>query len=226
MSEEGMVTIYVMGKGYRVPKSLTIMQAIEYAGYRFIRGSGCRGGFCGSCGTVYRTPEDYRLKVGLACQTVVEDNMHLAQIPFFPANKAIYDVDEARPTGEQILKLYPELARCLSCNTCRKVCPQEVEVMQAMQTALRGDVARAAMLTIDCIMCGLCAARCPAEIAPSNIGILARRLYAKHLVPEAAHLKVMLERIVRGEFEEEVEMLMRADEGTLRRLYSEREIEP
>lgn len=221
-----MVTIYVMGKGYRVPKSLTIMQAIEYAGYRFIRGSGCRGGFCGSCGTVYRTPEDYRLKVGLACQTVVEDNMHLAQIPFFPANKAIYDVDEARPTGEQILKLYPELARCLSCNTCRKVCPQEVEVMQAMQTALRGDVARAAMLTIDCIMCGLCAARCPAEIAPSNIGILARRLYAKHLVPEAAHLKVMLERIVRGEFEEEVEMLMRADEGTLRRLYSEREIEP
>ncbi|MFQ6075564.1 MAG: 4Fe-4S dicluster domain-containing protein [Candidatus Bathyarchaeia archaeon] len=226
MSEEEMVTIYVMGKGYRVPKSLTIMQAIEYAGYRFIRGSGCRGGFCGSCGTVYRTLDDYRLKVGLACQTVVEDNMYIAQIPFFPANKAIYDVNEAKPTGEQTLKLYPELARCLSCNTCRKVCPQEVEVMHAMQAALRGDIPRVANLTIDCIMCGLCAARCPAEIVPYNIGILARRLYAKHLVPKAMHLRVMLERIARGEFDEELEMLMKADEEMLRKLYSEREIEP
>ena len=91
---ENMVTIYVMGKPYEVPGDLTIMKAMEYAGYRFVRGCGCRGAFCGACGTVYRTKDDYRLKVGLACQEMVQDEMYLAEIPFFPGNKAIYDIEE------------------------------------------------------------------------------------------------------------------------------------
>ncbi len=49
-----LITIYVMGEAYQVPKDLTIMKAMEYAGFRFIRGCGCRGGFCGACGTVFR----------------------------------------------------------------------------------------------------------------------------------------------------------------------------
>ncbi len=223
---EGSVTVYVMGKQYRVPKSLTIMQAMEYAGYRLVRGVGCRGGLCGSCGTVYRTPDDYRLKVGLACQTVVVDNMYLAQIPFFPANKATYDVGKLKPTAEHILRLYPELARCLSCNTCRKVCPQDVEAMMAVQAALRGDVAKVSTLTMDCLMCGLCAAKCPAEIVPYNVFTLCRRLHAKYLLPKSAHVSVMVDRISKGEFDEELEALMRTDTQTLRKLYNERVIEP
>ena len=39
-----MATIYVMGKPYEVPKDLTIMKAMEYAGYQYVRGAGCRGG--------------------------------------------------------------------------------------------------------------------------------------------------------------------------------------
>ena len=81
--ESKMVTIYIMGKQYKVPEGLTILKAMEYAGYKLIRGCGCRGGFCGACGTVYRTKGDYKLKVGLACQSLVEDEMYLAQIPFF-----------------------------------------------------------------------------------------------------------------------------------------------
>ena len=38
-----LVTISVMGEAYQVPKELTIMKAMEYAGFRFIRGCGCRG---------------------------------------------------------------------------------------------------------------------------------------------------------------------------------------
>ena len=68
-----MVTVYIMGKQYDVPEGLTIQKALEYAGMRLLRGCGCRGGFCGACGTVYRTEGDYKLKVALACQTVVED---------------------------------------------------------------------------------------------------------------------------------------------------------
>jgi formate hydrogenlyase subunit 6/NADH:ubiquinone oxidoreductase subunit I len=219
------VDIYVMGKKYSVPKSLTIMKAMEYAGYLLMRGVGCRGGFCGACGTVYRTSDDYKIKVGLACQTVVEDGMYLAQIPFFPANKAIYDVEEMKPTGEQVLRMYPELARCVACNTCTKICPQDIQVMDYVQAALRGDIAKAADISFDCIMCGLCAARCPAEIVQYNIGILCRRLYGKYVSPKAKHLADKLAEVEAGAFKDRLKELMEADKAKLQELYKNREIE-
>ena len=219
------VDIYVMGKKYTVPKSLTIMKAMEYAGYQLMRGVGCRGGFCGACGTVYRTADDYKIKVGLACQTVVEDGMYLAQIPFFPANKATYDLDRMKPTGEQVLKAYPELARCVACNTCTKICPQDIQVMDYVQAALRGDIAKAADISFDCIMCGLCASRCPAEIVQYNIGILCRRLYGKYISPKAKHLADQLAKVNAGEFKEKLKELMGAGKEKLQELYKNREIE-
>ena len=48
-----MVNIYVYGKKYSVPGDLTIMTAMEYAGYQLKRGCGCRHGFCGACATIY-----------------------------------------------------------------------------------------------------------------------------------------------------------------------------
>jgi formate hydrogenlyase subunit 6/NADH:ubiquinone oxidoreductase subunit I len=224
--EEEKVAIYIMGKRYEVPKNLTIMKAMEYAGYRFIRGCGCRGGFCGACGTVYRTLGDYKLKAGLACQTVVEKDMYLTQIPFFPANKAIYDIEKLEPTAEEIIKIYPEIFRCVSCNTCTKICPQEIEVMNYVNAAMRGDISKTADQSFDCIMCGLCAARCPAEIVQYNVAILCRRLYARHIAPKAKHLEERMKEISEGKFEKEMEKLMKADEKTLRKLYNERDIEP
>ena len=35
------VTIYLFGKKYDVPSDLTIMCAMEYAGYQLVRGCGC-----------------------------------------------------------------------------------------------------------------------------------------------------------------------------------------
>ena len=46
---EKMVNVWLFGKKYSVPESLTIMKAMEYAGYRLVRGCGCRNGFCGAC---------------------------------------------------------------------------------------------------------------------------------------------------------------------------------
>lgn len=89
--ESKLIPVYIMGKRYDVPDSLTIMKAMEYAGYKYIRGAGCRGGVCGACATVYRLPGDYHIRVGLACQTVVLPEMYLTQIPFYPANRAVYD---------------------------------------------------------------------------------------------------------------------------------------
>jgi formate hydrogenlyase subunit 6/NADH:ubiquinone oxidoreductase subunit I len=221
-----MVKIYLMGKQHEVPVGLTIQKAMEYAGYRLLRGCGCRGGFCGACGTVYRVGSDYRLKVGLACQTVVQDQMYLAQIPFFPAVRAQYRVEDLPATAETMIALYPEILRCVGCNTCRKVCPQEIEVMRYIAAAQRGDIRKLADLSFDCLMCGLCASRCPAEIVQYNVAILGRRLYSRHLVRPAAHLAARVQEIERGECEADLAAMAGADEATLRRLYDAREIEP
>ncbi len=224
--DKKMIPIYIIGKKYLVPYGLTIMKAMEYAGYRYIRGCGCRGGFCGACATVYRYKDDYKLQSGLACQTIAEENMYLVQIPFFPANKATYNLSELKPAGGTLLKLYPELARCVSCNTCTKVCPQDIEVMDYMQAALRGDITNAADVSFDCIMCGLCAVRCPAEIVQYNIAILCRRLYGKHMAPEAEHVKARVDEISKGKFDKELKNLMKSDIQTLKKLYNKRNIEP
>ncbi len=223
---EQMVTIYVMGKPYEVPGDLTIMKAMEYAGYRLVRGCGCRGAFCGACGTVYRTKDDYRLKVGLACQEVVQDEMYLAEIPFFPGNKATYDIEDLKPTADAILSLYPEVFRCLSCNTCTKACPQDIEVMEYIQAALRGDIAKAADLSFDCLLCGLCAARCPAEIVQYQVALLCRRLYSRHIAPEAPHLKDRLKEIADGTFNAEMDKLTKMKQADLAKLYDNRDMEP
>ena len=43
-----MVEVFLLGKKYTVPAELTIMDAMEYAGYKLVRGCGCRSGFCGA----------------------------------------------------------------------------------------------------------------------------------------------------------------------------------
>ena len=223
-SSVSMVKIYVMGKEYVVPSNLTIMKAMEYIGYRFNRGSGCREGFCGACATVYRITDEYRLRMALACQETVQDGMYLTQIPFTPANKAIYNMEELKPSGNILLEYYPETARCLCCNTCTKACPQELEVMNYVQAALKGDFEEVARLSFDCISCGLCAMRCPAEIVPYNIALLARRIYGKYLMPKSKEIDRVVKEIDQGKYGEELEKLGQMSREELKKRYEERVI--
>ena len=218
------VTVFIMGQKYEVPEGFTILNAIEYAGYQLKRGVGCREGFCGACATVYKLPGDYKLRGGLACQTVVQEGMYIAQIPFTPAQKATYDLNELKPDVTTFQKLYPEAFRCLGCNACSKVCPQEINVMDYIQAIMRGDIALAADLSFDCIMCGLCAMRCPAEMAQYNIALLARRLYGKYMMPKPEFLEKRLKEIEEGKFDREIEKLMKMDRESLAKKYSERDI--
>lgn len=225
MAEE-LVPVYIMGKRYDVPPGLTIMKAMEYAGYRLVRGVGCRAGFCGACATVYRLAGDYRLRVGLACQTVVEPGMYLAQIPFYPAPRAQYDITKLQPTFGTLVSLYPELLRCLGCGTCTKVCPQELDVKDIMARAMRGDIAGVADKSFDCIMCGMCVSRCPAEEAQYNIFILARRLYGRYIAPRAQHLAKRVQEIEAGLYDQDLQRLKSLSNAELRQLYNTRDIEP
>ena len=221
-----MVDIYIMGKHYQVPEGLTILTALEYCGYRMIRGCGCRAAFCGACATVYNFKNDPQLRFDLACQKTVEQDMYLTQIPFFPAAKAVYILVEIEATGEQVLTLYPELVTCFGCNTCTKSCPQNLEVMEFISDALRGDIRQVAIKSFDCIMCGLCAARCPQGLVPYNIALLCRRLYGRYLAPPSKHLEDRIAEIEAGKFDAEIEELKEMEESQLRHLYVKREIEP
>lgn len=224
--EGKLIPIYVMGKQYMVPESLTIMKAIEYAGYKYIRGCGCRGGVCGACATVYRMPGEYKIRTGLACQTVVEPNMYLTQLPFYPANRARYIFDDLTGRPEEVFSLYPELFRCVACNACTKVCPMDVQVMDYIAAMKRGDIEQAAIISFDCIQCGLCASRCMGELPQYHIAQLARRLWGARLTTAAEHLKTMVTNIEAGRFDTGLNELKAADHDTLRKLYTEREMEP
>ena len=221
-----MVDIYIMGRHYEVPEGLTILTALEYCGYRMIQGCGCRAGFCGACATIYNSKNDPQLRYDLACQKTVEQDMYLVQIPFFPAAKSLYNLEEIEPTGEQVLALYPELITCFGCNNCTKTCPQDIEVMWFISDALRGDIREVAVKSFDCVMCGLCAARCPQGLVPYNIALLCRRLYGRYLALPSKHLDDRMAEIETGKFDVELEKLKRMEESELRRLYAEREIEP
>lgn len=224
--EAKLIPIYIMGKKYEVPETLTIMKAMEYAGYKYIRGCGCRGGVCGACSTVYRKPGDYKIYTGLACQTVVEPEMYLTQLPFYPANRATYNFAALTGRPEEIFEIYPELFRCVACNACTKVCPMDVQVMDYISALKRGDIAEAAHISFDCIQCGLCASRCYGELPQYHIAQMARRLYGAYLTPRAEHLKTMVANIQASRYKEGLEKLKAMDKDTLKKAYQEREMEP
>ena len=216
-----MIPIYVLGKRYEVPQGLTIMKALEYAGHTLKRGCGCRGGACGACATVIRHTDKYRLQVGLACQTVAEPDTHLLQLPYVPAHKAIYDLDRLPPDEASITALYPELLRCMGCNTCTKSCPMDLEVMNYVSAAISGDYDRVVELSMECVACGLCAARCPAELAPFNIALLIRRMAGRHLVKPSVQLARRLEEIKAGKYEKELRELKNTEKSAIEKRYQE-----
>ncbi len=220
-----MITVYIMGKAYEVPFGLTIMKAMEYAGYRFIRGSGCRAGFCGACATVYRNKGEYKFQTALACQATAEDGMYLAQLPFVPANRKEYDIAMINPEKNVLSEYYPEINRCVSCNTCTKSCPQELDVMYYIQAAIRGDYGEVSKLSFDCIQCGLCAARCPAEITHYHVAQLARRIYGKYHLQIPEHLLKRIEDIDAGKFDNEIGKLKKMGMKELKEEYTSRTIE-
>lgn len=220
-----MVNVFLMGKQYEVPANLTIMGAMEYAGYQLVRGCGCRNGFCGACATIYRIQGDTELKTCLACQTKVENNMYVATLPFFPLVKKPYDINDIDITEKIMMQLYPEIYKCIGCNACTKSCTQGLNVMQYIAYAQRGEFDKCAEESFDCVMCGVCSSRCPAGISHPQVALLARRINGKYLAPNTEHLDLRLDEINAGKFQELLESLMQKPLAEMKELYNNREIE-
>lgn len=220
MMNKGRVRIYIMGRQYHVPSNLTIMSAMEYAGYKLVRGVGCRNGYCGACATLYRIKGDIELKTALACQKLVEADMIIVLTPFIPTEKPRYDLKELKPLISTVLGYYPEISRCICCNSCTKACPQELNVMDFIQAVLRGDFKRVVELSFDCLECGLCTLRCPAGITHYLVARLVRRVYAKSMVPKDKSLEEYVQKLVKKEFEDDLNKLVKMDIGRLKAVYA------
>ena len=225
---DNMLNVYLFGKKYEVPAGLTIMTAMEYAGYELVRGCGCRNGFCGACATIYRIKGEIELHGCLACQTEVQEGMYVATLPFFPLEKRVYNIEEIKPTQQIMMQLYPEIYSCIGCNACTKACTQELNVMQYIAYAQRGEYDKCAEESFDCVMCGVCSSRCPAGISHPQVAMLARRLNGKYIEPECGHLTDRVNEINEGIFDEKIAELMTKAVDNLdeiKDMYNHREIE-
>ena len=151
--------------------------------------------------------------------------MYIATLPFFPLVKKVYDVNEI-PVNEQVMmQLYPEIYACVGCNACTKACTQDLNVMQYIAYAQRGDFEACAEESFDCVMCGVCSSRCPAGISHPQVAMLARRINGKYLAPKCGHLEDRVCEIKNGTFNELIEALMGKPVEELKELYNTREIE-
>ncbi len=225
---ENKINVYLFGKKYQVPAGLTIMTAMEYAGYELVRGCGCRNGFCGACATIYRIKGESELHGCLACQTEVQENMYVATLPFFPLEKRVYSIEEIKPDQQVMMQLYPEIYACVGCNACTKACTQELNVMQYIAYAQRGEYDKCAEESFDCVMCGVCSSRCPAGISHPQVAMLARRLNGKYIAPECQHLSDRVNEVNEGIFNEKIaELMSKAVDNVqeLKDMYNNREIE-
>lgn len=97
--------------------------------------------------------------------------------------------------------------------------------MQYIAYAQRGEYEKCADESFDCVMCGVCSARCPAGISHPQVAMLARRLNGKYLAPHCDHLDDRIQEINDGKFKELIESLMDKPLAEIQELYNNREIE-
>jgi len=102
----------------------------------------------------------------------------------------------------------------------------DIDVLGYISKAIQGDIAAVAEGSFDCVMCGLCAARCPAEEVQFNIAVLARRLYARHLVPKAGHLEKAVKAVEGKAFDKALQEIKKKSLDELKEIYKSLEIEP
>ncbi len=210
-----MVTVEIEGKPFQVPAGVTLMKAMWYAGKEVLRGAGCLGGFCGACATYYRTKDDPKVKTCLACSMAVEDGMSFSFMPAFPARKAIYDLTELKDPKQDLFELYPEAPLCRNCNACTEACPQKIDVREGVWKAVFGDFKAVSDMFMDCVMCGMCAPVCIADIAPNLVAVYASRAQGVHFTEKPEGLAKRIKKIADGEYQKDWDRILQLSDKEL-----------
>lgn len=210
-----MVTVEIEGKPFQVPAGVTLIKAMWYAGKEVLRGAGCLGGFCGACATYYRTKDDPKVKTCLACSMAVEDGMSFSFMPAFPARKAIYNLPELKDPKQDLFELYPEAPLCRNCDACTQACPQKIDVREGVWKAVFGDFKAVSDMFMDCVMCGMCAPVCIADIAPNLVAVYASRAQGVHFTEKPEGLATRIKKIADGEYQEDWDRILQLSDEEL-----------
>ncbi len=210
-----MVTVEIEGKKFQVPAGITLMKALWYARKEVVRGAGCLGGFCGACATYYRTKGDPKVKTCLACSKAVEDGMSFSFMPAFPARKAIYNLQELKDPKQDLFELYPEAPLCRNCNACTEACPQKIDVREGVWKAVFGDFKAVSEMFMDCVMCGMCAPVCIADIAPNLVAVYVSRAQGVHFTDRPEGLDKRIREISEGKFNQDWERVLQLPDEEL-----------
>ena len=102
----------------------------------------------------------------------------------------------------------------------------EIDVMNYIALFKRGDVLGGAKESFDCIMCGLCVVRCPANITQMEVGLAGRRIAAAKLISRSEVTKKRAEQVRTGRYEAMLAELGQMDREKLKEIYTSREREP
>ena len=87
------------------------------------------------------------------------------------------------------------------------------------------EIFKCAEISFDCIQCGLCAMRCPADIKHYHVSQLARRLRGKYLDTGSKNLAKRLKEIESRKYDSEIEKLMKMPKEEITEKYKNRRIE-
>ena len=170
-------------------------------------------------------PGDYKIYTGLACTTLVEEGMWLAQLPASPAHKAIYDIEKIKPEVATIQELYPEVFRCVACNTCTKACPQDLEVMDYIQAAKRGNIAAVMDLSFDCVMLRIVCHSLPCGDRPVQCRHAVQKAVRQISVPGEQRAEKTVKEVKSNKFDKEFKELMTCQKEDLKKKYYDRDLE-
>lgn len=176
------IEFYVDGEVVSAENGVTIIDAMIKAGKHVVGHVGCKGGACGACTCIVRR-EDGKSIPALACRTLAENGMRVS-FPKPDVRPVKYVLEQMPYTSGLISELYPEIYNCVTCGKCTKNCVKGIDVRLMIENAKYGDLKKVADISFSCIGCGACSFGCPAKINHAEVGLLARRFYAKYLAPK------------------------------------------
>ncbi|RNC67724.1 MAG: 4Fe-4S ferredoxin [Desulfuromonadales bacterium] len=212
--DDAIITVELEGRKIKVPAGLTVIEALWDTGHDVKRGIGCLSGLCGACTVAYLEKGNKKVRFGLGCQKVIEEGMNVIMIPCFPCHAARYSLKAPENPLEKLKELYDELYTCNDCRSCN-ICPEWINVAGVMRSAMDGDYESAAAHVTDCVMCGLCASRCPRNIAPHYVALYIQRALARER-PFPPNLRNRLEGIESFTFDDEWKRIVAMDDDALR----------
>lgn len=76
------VRFTVLDRAVEVPAGMTLLNALQAAGYDYLKGCGCRMGDCGECAVYYRLPGSAVTLRDFSCEMRVTEGIEVMEVPF------------------------------------------------------------------------------------------------------------------------------------------------